>query len=59
MDKMKDKIKCNSIYGLGTVGALFYYIGNASSFGMGIWGVIKAFLWPAFLVYELLKYLQG
>lgn len=56
---MKDKVNCNSVYGLGVIGALFYYIGNATGFGMGLWGVLKAFLWPAFLVYELLQYLQA
>ena len=56
---MKDKVNCNSVYGLGLVGALIYYICNATSFGMGLWGVIKAILWPAFLVYEMLQYLQA
>jgi len=57
---MKDKVNSsNSIYGLGLLGALIYYISTASSFIMGVWGVIKAFLWPAFLVFELLKYLSA
>lgn len=42
------------IYGLGLIGALFYYIGAAS----GFWGILvaigKSILWPAFLVYEAL-----
>jgi len=59
MDKMKDKVNCNSVYGLGVIGALFYFIGQATSFVMGLWGVLKAFLWPAFIVYELLQYLQA
>jgi len=44
-------------YCLGFIGALVYYISTAQSFWWGVWGVIKALLWPAFLVYELLKYL--
>lgn len=46
-----------SVYGLGFIGALIYYISTASGFWNGVWGVIKAMLWPAFLVYELMKYL--
>ena len=49
---------CSSaIYGLGLIGALVYYIMNATGFWVGVWGVIKAFLWPAFLIFELLKFL--
>jgi hypothetical protein len=46
------------VYGLGVVGALFYYLQHATSFGVGLLGVIKAFLWPAFLVYSLLGFLR-
>ena len=49
---------CGSvIYGLGFIGALVYYISTAPSFWMGVWGVIKAIVWPAFLVYEILKFM--
>ena len=44
-------------YGLGALGAAVYYISTATGFWMGVWGVIKALLWPAFLVYEALKFL--
>lgn len=43
-----------AVYGLGLVGALIYYIQTASSFGEALWGIIKAILWPAFLIYSLL-----
>ena len=46
-----------AVYGLGFFGALVYYIQTASSFWMGVFGVVKALLWPAFLVYELLRHL--
>ena len=46
-----------AIYGLGFLGALVYYIGTASGFWNGAWGFIKALVWPAFLVFEILKYL--
>lgn len=47
-----------AIYGLGVVGALFYYLQNAMTFGMVIVGIIKAFFWPAILMFELLSYLK-
>lgn len=45
------------IYGLGFLGAAIYYITTATGFWNGVWGVIKALVWPAFLVYELFKFL--
>lgn len=58
---MKDKIQKgaqhNSIYGLGFIGALVYFISNATSLWTGIVGVIKAIFWPAFLIYEWMQYL--
>jgi len=45
------------IYGLGVVGAAIYFIQTATSFWGGVWGLVKAFLWPAFLVYDLMKFL--
>ena len=47
------------VYCLGFIGALVYYISTATGFWNGAWGVIKALLWPGFLVYELLKFLLG
>lgn len=46
-----------ALYGLGFIGALVYYIATATSFWIGVLGVLKALVWPAFLVFELLKYL--
>ena len=47
----------SAVYGLGLIGAAVYYISQATSFGMGILGVLKALVWPAFLVYEALMHL--
>ena len=44
-------------YFFGFIGAAVYFIQQASTFGAGVVGVLKAFVWPAFLVYELLKFL--
>lgn len=46
------------IYGLAFIGALVYFIQAATSFWTGVLGVLKAIVWPAFLIYELLKYLS-
>ncbi len=44
-------------YVLGLVGAAFYYISAAVGFWAGVIGLLKAIIWPAFLVFELLKFL--
>ena len=46
------------IYGLAFIGATVYYISHATGFWMGVLGVLKAMVWPAFLVYELMSFLQ-
>jgi hypothetical protein len=63
MDKkiMKQKVcGCGSgcsgaVYGLGFIGAAVYYVSHAPSFWMGVLGILKAIVWPAFLVYGMLK----
>jgi hypothetical protein len=49
----------NAVYGLGFIGALIYYVQMADGFWMGVVGILKAIVWPAFLVYELLKSLAA
>jgi hypothetical protein len=60
-DNMKMCMPCHgsggALYGLGFLGALVYYITTATSLIGGVLGVIKAILWPAFLVYGLLKFI--
>jgi len=46
-----------AVYGLGMLGAWFYYFTTATTFWMGALGFIKGIFWPAFLVFELMKYL--
>lgn len=46
------------VYGLGLIGAWVYYLSEATSFGMGVLGILKGIVWPAILVYEALKYLN-
>lgn len=46
------------VYGLGLIGAWVYYLSHATTFWIGVLGFIKGIVWPAMLVYELLKYLS-
>jgi len=48
----------SGVYGLAFIGALVYYIQHADTFVMGLYGLIKAMLWPAFVIYKLLEYLK-
>ena len=48
----------NAIYGLGVIGALFYFLQNATSFGAVMVGIGKSIFWPAILMFKLLVYLQ-
>jgi hypothetical protein len=49
----------NAVYGLGLVGALVYYIQHAHGFWPVVVGVLKALVWPAFVIYDLLTFLAG
>jgi hypothetical protein len=59
-------LKCNhgnpspqsAVYGLGVLGAAIYFLQHATTFWMGALGILKAIVWPAFLVYEALKLLH-
>jgi hypothetical protein len=61
----KRRIKCkinncgsgSAVYGLGFIGAVIYYVSTATGFWMGVLGILKSFVWPAFLAYELMKFL--
>ena len=44
-----------AVYCLGLIGAAVYYVQTAEGFWMGALGIVKAFLWPAFFVYEMLR----
>lgn len=49
----------NAVYGLGLLGALVWYWQQADGFLPHIWGVLKALVWPAFVVYDLLGHLAS
>jgi hypothetical protein len=47
-----------AVYGLGLIGALVWYWRHADSPGGRALGVLKALVWPAFLVYGALEALH-
>jgi len=49
----------NAVYGLGLIGALVYYIQHAHGFWAVVLAVLKGLVWPAFVVYDLLRHLTG
>lgn len=56
--RMKNNGVSNGVYGLGFIGALVFYIQHASTFGEGVIGLLKALVWPAFMVYRLMEFLK-
>ncbi|HET6511839.1 MAG TPA: hypothetical protein VFH43_06580 [Candidatus Kapabacteria bacterium] len=48
----------DSLYGIGVLGALVYFIQHASSFLEGVVGVIYAIFWPGVIVYKVLELLK-
>ena len=44
-------------YFLGIIGAAVYFISNTSGFWGVVLALLKALVWPEFLIYGLLKYL--
>ncbi|MDD3774265.1 MAG: hypothetical protein PHW50_03245 [Patescibacteria group bacterium] len=45
-------------YGLFFLGALVYYLQQATTFWMGILGILKALVWPAMLLFKVFTLLQ-
>ena len=46
-----------AIYGLGFIGSAIYFISTATGFWMGVLGILKSIVWPAFLVFDIMKLL--
>ena len=44
----------SQMYGLGFIGALIYYVQHAHGAWPVILAILKAIIWPAFLVHHLL-----
>jgi hypothetical protein len=47
----------NAVYFFGMIGAAVFYIQQANGFWPVIGAILKAFVWPAFVVYDLLKFI--
>ncbi len=47
-----------AVYGLGFVGALIHFVQHAVSFWGVVLGILKAIVWPALLIYNLLEFLR-
>lgn len=45
-------------YFLAMIGAAVYYLQHAHSFWQGVLGLLKALVWPAFLIYKLYTFLK-
>lgn len=46
----------DSVYGIGVIGAWIYFFRGVTTFKEGAIAFGKGLAWPAFLVYEALKY---
>jgi hypothetical protein len=42
------------VYFLGFIGSAVFYLQQSTTFWTGVVGLLKALVWPAFLVYKLL-----
>jgi len=55
---MKSNGVCGGIYGMAFIGAAIYFIQHASSFWAGVFGILKAIIWPATVMYKVLELLN-
>lgn len=58
MIQMKNEAGSGAFYGLGVIGALFYFLHNAVTFMAIVIGIGKSIFWPAFVVYKMLELLK-
>jgi hypothetical protein len=48
----------DAVYGIGMIGAWVYYLKHATTNQERALGLAKGLVWPAFLVYALLVFLE-
>ena len=48
----------DAVYGIGLIGAWVYYFRRASTAKQRVQAFFKGLVWPAFLVYEVLEFLD-
>ena len=51
-------VSSDAVYGIGVIGAWVYFIGKGETPRDKLRGFFKGIVWPAFLVYELFKFLD-
>lgn len=56
--EIRPRSGADAVYGIGMIGAWVYYFKHATTTEERIWAFFKGLVWPAFLVYALLKFLQ-
>ena len=49
----------SAVFGLGLIGALVWFWQQATGVGEHVVALLKALVWPAFLVYDAFKSLRG
>ena len=49
----------SAVFGLGLIGSLVWFWQQADGFGEHVVGILKALVWPAFLVYDAFQALHG
>jgi len=59
-EKIRNRVvdRSSGVYGMGLIGAAIYFIQHATSFWVGVLGIVKAIFWPAWLVYRMLGFLD-
>lgn len=62
MDNNNGGVKSSGMLGgayfLTIVGAAVYFLQQATSFWLGVLAILKAFVWPAFVIYKVLDLLK-
>jgi hypothetical protein len=49
----------NLAYILALIGAMVYFIQHAHGFWPVVLAILKAFVWPVFLVYDVLRFIHA
>lgn len=54
-NKSANNSSSGAVYGIGMLGALYYFLSNSTSFTEGILGILKSLVWPALVVYKFFE----
>ncbi len=46
------------IYGIGLIGAAFYFLPGSNGLSEWLWHLFQTITWPGFLVYHLLQFMS-